>query len=551
MTPIRTVPRLDAGDRIAYRPDLIYAGKEKAEVSLISIPTTPEGVLAVLESHSANEAAEWVVPSRAGAIAVVFGPQGVSLAKLADLVLADRSLVPQLADYAETSARTEMLIEAVRAWERNGTGQSLDSALQGFASRYGMAMPALNRAARPEEQALGLMRALNPALATIDPLAPDSGMRLQQSAGLAATVAGLFFGNPVGLASAGGALFLNMRTLLFPGSEFRSALTQHVDGGSVLCAPREPAKSRTQLVYLWAWRIKEPPPPRLEGLPYRVNLGEQTRIDLRGPGVDRIRAVSGEAVLGFVPPASVEAGAPPEAKRGDRFAITLDVTDSDPVTIPGAIEVLGPRPRIAKVRRSIPASLPVAAINGELPAGGFVSVALDVENAGPDATLHLACTDETLSLTKLALRAGADNGAGRLRQVGASGLFLSFGPGAIAQPPCEIAATLETSDGRSEPTALGRVVRLPLIDSFTLTAETAGDRRFFAVLEGEELDSIERTGWDGANGLSVESLPLPVAGSTSRQRLRVVMPWPPPAPKSALYVWLRGETHGRRTTAVY
>ena len=55
-------------------------------------------------------------------------------------------------------------------------------------------------------------------------LAPEAKARWQQSATLASSVAGLFFGSNVGLAGGGAALFLNMRSMLFPKTELRSAL---------------------------------------------------------------------------------------------------------------------------------------------------------------------------------------------------------------------------------------------------------------------------------------------------------------------------------------
>ena len=62
---------------------------------------------------------------------------------------------------------------------------------------------------------------------------------------------------------------------------------------------------------------------------------------------------------------------------------------------------------------------------------------------------------------------------------------------------------------------------------------------------------IEKTGWDAEHGVPVESIPTPIPGDAARQTLRVVLPWPAPAPHAPLYVWLRGEAAGRKTTVVY
>jgi hypothetical protein len=61
------------------------------------------------------------------------------------------------------------------------------------------------------------------------------------------------------------------------------------------------------------------------------------------------------------------------------------------------------------------------------------------------------------------------------------------------------------------------------------------------------LETVEKTGWDAARGLTVPELPRPIAGEGAKQSLRISMPWPSPTPKSPLFVWLRGESEGRAT----
>lgn len=448
-------------------------------------------------------------------------------------------------------------METVANWERSGSTQTLEAALSGFSSRYGVAMPVLNRTATTDQQALTLMRALHPAIATFDPLAPNQATLLQQSGSLAAAVGGLFFGSPVGLATAGGAMFLNMRSLLFPGSEFRSALAQPHAETSVLCAKREPAKTRTKLVYLWAWKLPGAPPPRLDGLPYRVNLEQLTlHIPLKGANLQNIRNVTtsleGAAVAFTAEPPALTLTLPETAAKGAKIDLRLEVEDSPaPMLLPAAIELLGPRPVLAAVRPSLPPDLPLRLADGELPANAFTAATLRVTGAGPLPTLHLECTDPLLTVKKLSVRPGDQTTTARLRAVGPSDFFLSFEPGAIGQPPCELAARIETADGLSDPHPVGRIVRLPRIEKFSLSSELAAANTYLGWLEGEELEAIERTGWNEETGVAVTSTPLPVSNSGSRQRLRVAMPWPPPAPQSPLYVWLRGESAGRRTTVVY
>jgi hypothetical protein len=118
---LRAVTRLNGGARLIYKPRELFGASGDAEVALISIPTTPTGVLGVLEVQKASTMAEWVIPSRAAAVALVYGPQGLSLAKVAKLVQHDPELMTQLATYAEKSAQTEVLMETLAASEQSGS----------------------------------------------------------------------------------------------------------------------------------------------------------------------------------------------------------------------------------------------------------------------------------------------------------------------------------------------------------------------------------------------------------------------------------------------
>jgi hypothetical protein len=100
-------------------------------------------------------------------------------------------------------------------------------------------------------------------------------------------------------------------------------------------------------------------------------------------------------------------------------------------------------------------------------------------------------------------------------------------------------ATLITAgSGESEPRELGSIILLPGIDAFQLSDEPAGGSSYFATLEGHDLESIARVGWDAQTGLPVEAIPAPVAGKGDKERLRIAMPWPAPSPHAPLYIWL-------------
>jgi hypothetical protein len=705
--------------------------------------------MTVMDPEPADERATWTAPYRLSAIGMVFGPQGLDHKKVETLVSKDRELVSQLADYAEQTAQVETLVSTLAQAEQGpGSSHNLDAALTGFAARYGTTPAKLDRSAPTDQQAAALMQTLNPALGAYDPLAANSSTRMQQSMGLATSVASLFFGSNVGLAAGGAAMVQNFRTLLFPGTDFRSALAQSAPGdGFTLCAKREPAKSRTRLAYLWAYRVPDaappalafaapvhlplglksavpfqakpvarahdwtlvssdgralpvpvapaadgrsieidlkganatpgvyhlaakwdwtplpvagdvhlhaledlksttlaaeardalvegaglvpvklsgpdlefvekltfdrmpidfklpagpragpqqtleltvdtaalkagthhlalvqpngaaaevavrvlPPNPVISNAPLRANLGEERqRLLLRGSGlsrIERIDAAEAQVELGELArdgasrEAFVKLG--PEAKKGDRIALALKVEGREsPLTIANAIEVAGPRPRIAALTVSVAEDLGVALREGELPAGPFASVSMRLENAETRPLVRIECAESDRTLEAQALRAGEKHNAARVDAAGPDTLFLSLDAGAIGRAGCTLNAVVETdAAGSSDARTLGHVVRLPRIAGFTLTDEKIGDAAYVGVITGYDLETISRAGWDPHAGLAVDAMPKPVAGERDRQTLRVALSWPAPAPHAPVYIWLRGETEGRLTHA--
>jgi hypothetical protein len=98
--------------------------------------------------------------------------------------------------------------------------------------------------------------------------------------------------------------------------------------------------------------------------------------------------------------------------------------------------------------------------------------------------------------------------------------------------------------------ALGKVIRLPEIDEFTLSGQKISDSLYEGVLTGQGLETIEMTGWTPDSGSAVRGIPTPVPGA-AQQTLQIAMPWLPPAPHAPLYVWIRGEKQARLTNASY
>ena len=266
--PLAAVNRLEKGRKLLYIPIRLKAGRQRqASIALVLIPSgsSPEKEWVVLDPRPAAAATQWEVPFDVEVVAAVYGPRGLNIKKVKSLVKNNQDVITQLADYAQQTARVGALVEALAAWERSpARSQPLDAVLQGFSSQHNVSLPRIDPKAPADQQAARLLRTLLPSVATYDPLNPQPDHRIRQSAGLAASLATLFLGNPALLATGGVALFQNLRTLISPGTDFRSAFAQNVPPHDIqLCSQPRPAKARAKIAYLWALRIPSREPPQV------------------------------------------------------------------------------------------------------------------------------------------------------------------------------------------------------------------------------------------------------------------------------------------------
>lgn len=255
--PFRTINHLSEGDTILYSPILRGREKRPGEVSLVMVPAKRDpdkDVLIVTDPKPAEKPQEWKISQTISLAAFVYGPEGLSKRKVRGFLLQDDLLIAQLADYAEKTAQTEALVQALSSI--NSSSESVNAALTGFASQYGFSVQ-LDRTAPPEVQAETLFATMNPQLAAYDPLTPSTGARIGQTASVATAAATLFFGSPIGLAAGGTAMLLDLRAIAFPGTQFRSSFAEplHDNQGLNLCGQRTPAPPHTRVAYLWANRI--------------------------------------------------------------------------------------------------------------------------------------------------------------------------------------------------------------------------------------------------------------------------------------------------------
>jgi hypothetical protein len=308
-----------------------------------------------------------------------------------------------------------------------------------------------------------------------------------------------------------------------------------------------------------------PPNPTIEGLPLRVNVGEaEQTLVLHGTRLERItRITTPNATWDLAPVKSDSDGflerratvkLQPAAHTGEVMAASVSVQDiQTPLNVSAALQVAGPRPKIAGVSLSLSQQPDVHLGEGEIPAGAAISFSLLTRNADAHPTLSLNCANDGFLKTPLVLHPGDRTLNAQLDFGGEDQLFLSVDPGVVGQSGCQLAASLSTeSAGTSDPTILGRLIRLPRIEKFSLTEDKLGPALYAGVLTGDDLQIIEKTGWDAKTGFPVQGIPTPVPGSNYReQTLKVELPWPPPSPHAPIYVWLRGETMGRLTDAAY
>jgi len=307
-----------------------------------------------------------------------------------------------------------------------------------------------------------------------------------------------------------------------------------------------------------------PPNPKIANLPLRANLGEtEQTVTLRGTGLDRIQGVTSKDAQWEL--AQEPAGEPNSQERkatlklaaaahqGELLEASLNIEGiHKPLRVPGVLQVVGPRPKILSAKASFPAETDVALRAGEIPAGSPVSFAIRGTEIGSRPALELACGNTTDTKQTLTLRPGGRDGPSELDFAGENELFLSLVPGSVGQSGCLLTATVtDEITGTSNPYTLGHVIRLPRITKFALTNSKFDISLYAGFLTGQDLQMIEKTGWDPAKGFPVQGIPTPVRGHSDEQTLKIEMPWPPPSPRAPVYVWLRGESQGRMTAMRY
>ncbi len=263
--PFQTINHLSENDTLTYQPVLRGREKRPGEIALVMVPLKHDPdkpMVIVTDPRSAEKPQQWKIPETISLAAFVYGPEGLSKRKVRNFLSQDNVLIAQLADYADKTAQTEALVQALSNAESSSA--SVNAALTGFASQYGFAVQ-LDRNAPPAEQAETLFASMNPQLATYNPLAPSTASNIGQTASLATAAATLFFGSPIGLAAGGTAMLLDLRAIAFPDTQFRSSFAEPLPNSALnLCGQQGPAPLHTRVAYIWASRIPNTPTPSIK-----------------------------------------------------------------------------------------------------------------------------------------------------------------------------------------------------------------------------------------------------------------------------------------------
>ena len=262
--PLRTIVRLEEGDRILYKPLLRQSEVRKGDVAIVLVPTKKAAVgeqIRILEPKPADKPQQWEVPWQTSLVAFVYGPAGLNVKKVKIFLSKDDDLVGELADYAEKTAKTEALIATLS--NSNSSSDAVQSALLGFSGTYS-GTPGTIRGTTTNQSAMVMLRTVNPAVAGYDPLAEQGSQPIGQAAGMVSSVAEMFFGSPIGLAAGGTAFLLNLGAIAFPRAEFRSTFSEAMpDDGMGLCGKVGSVPAHTRLAYLWAARVPNVNAPKL------------------------------------------------------------------------------------------------------------------------------------------------------------------------------------------------------------------------------------------------------------------------------------------------
>jgi hypothetical protein len=324
--------------------------------------------------------------------------------------------------------------------------------------------------------------------------------------------------------------------------------TEHLDPGvyHLLISQQDGKSHRVDFKVL-------PNPPKFNNLPILLNQGAVTQhFVLKGERLEQVSRLDAPGIVfNLSPPApnQTERSLTVELKSSPRPGTVLPVAAyledrSQPVQLREAVQITGPLPVIASAKLSPPKEIGIKIHSDEFPAGYTLNAMLDVKNIDRQSVLRLACAEGVGA--NAALHIGEQTATSNLQQLSPDQLFLAMETGRLPAG-CSIQAVIDNGPGgRSQPFTLAHIVRVPMVDAFTVVDTAASGATHQYQLTGQNLEMIEKLGWDKSSGVNVSSLPTPLPGPGLKQSIQVSLP-DPPAHDSLLYIWLRGDQEGRET----
>lgn len=296
-----------------------------------------------------------------------------------------------------------------------------------------------------------------------------------------------------------------------------------------------------------------PNPPHIDNLPIIVNQGAGAQhFVLKGQRLGLLAKLQAPGAAITLKPAdsddgersvTVEMNSSPTP--GTELAVKEFLDDrSEPLTLSDALEITGPLPLIASSKLSLPAGIAIAIRENEFPAGYTLNALLDVKNIERSSVLRLECADGVGEHASLAL--GERTAHWNLEQLSPDQLFLAFDTSGLPAG-CALQAVVDNGrSGKSQPFPLARILPVPQVDSFTVSADLPVNGMRHYRLTGANLELIAKLGWDETNAVTISELPAPLPGPGLKQSIDVNLP-DPASSGSNLYVWLRGDKQARAT----
>jgi hypothetical protein len=324
--------------------------------------------------------------------------------------------------------------------------------------------------------------------------------------------------------------------------------TEHLDPGvyHLLIAQQDGKSHRVDFKVL-------PNPPKINNLPILLNEGVVTQhFVLKGERLEQMSRLEAPGIVFNLSPPTpnqTERNLTVELKSSPRSGTVLPVAAyledrSEPLQLRDAVQVTGPLPVIASAKLSPPKEIAIKVRSDEFPAGYTLNAMLDVKNIDRQSVLRLACAEGVG--VNASLHIGEQTATSNLQQLSPDQLFLAMETDRLPAG-CSIQAVIDNGvGGTSQPFTLGHIIRMPRIDAFTVvdTASSGATREY--QLTGQNLEMIEKLGWDKSSGVNVSGLPTPLPGPGLKQSIQVSFP-ESPAHDSSLYIWLRRDQEARES----